>query len=123
MRRCAAHVAVFALAALLSCSAKTELPPVAPDQVEVFLPDAERPTEPYVIIWYSGNTFAHCPELDESLIDYIKEEAAKRGADAVLIDHHLSCGGSSGRTWGCSERIQVRAICFLRRHPELVAQR
>jgi len=121
--------------AVLGCSSSTKLPPVSPDDVHVYMPGQE-PHEAYVVVWETNdymvsmqrpyrayNTYPSSWTADQ-LVEHLKKEAAKHGADALLIEYiteptEPSAAYSRTPRW----KARALAICILRLHPELAEKK
>jgi len=79
---------------VVACSSKN-LPPVAPEDVQVFMPGVPTPFE-YTEVWRSNDSFAS--KLTDEIIEKAKKEAGKRGADAVLFEEISGNTASGART-------------------------
>jgi len=106
---------------VVACSSKN-LPPVAPEDVHVFMPGVPVTFE-YEEVWRSNDSFAS--KLTDEIIEKAKKEAGKRGADAVLFEEILGGTGATydreGRTLNLvSERsfISYRLIAVLITKPK-----
>ena len=106
MKRLANVVVAVALALVVGAcgSTKVDLPPVEPEQVEVFMP-GEYPTVEYKVL----------ANLQEKSREALVAKAAQLGADALIVtEDHTSLGiGEQGRS------IEGLAVYFPSRHPEL----
>ncbi len=123
MKHFTALLGLAVVVAAVACSSGVKLPPVSPEDVEVFMPG--------VPIADSYNVMARIEEAfsmdtaDSVMVARVKERAAKLGADAVIID------GIRATSEGAIELdlnqeqqkiIDARAIYFPSRHPELAEQ-
>jgi len=140
--------AVLVVIAVLACSSSTKLPPVEPEDVEVYMPGQQYMLRDYVVIWETndessrrGGYNIYSPaRTDEQIIQDLKEEAAKRGADAIVIEWFRGTTAREGRegtivhdqrltpasgSYGRAAQKSARAlaICFLDRHPELAEKK
>lgn len=108
------------LTLLAGCSSKVELPPVAPEDVEVFLPGS-LPKEDYKIM-SRFEVRLGLQEPDQRLIDRARERAAQLGADAVVITamRRTSEGGVDLNLSQEQEKIlDALAVYYPSKHPEL----
>ena len=116
--------------AVLACSSSTKPPPVSPEDVHVFMPGQE-PHEEYVVVWetndymistqrpdWAYNTYPGSWTADQ-LVEHLKGEAAKHGADALLIVYITKPREATHDTISSGWNIRALAICILRLHPEL----
>ena len=120
---------VLMTTAVLGCSSSTKLPPVSPEDVHVFMP-GQGPHEEYVVVWETNdymvsqrpdqayNTYPSSWTADQ-LVEHLKEEAAKHGADALLIVYITKPREATHDTISSGWNIRALAICILRLHPEL----
>ena len=120
MRYFTALLGLAVVVGLAACGSKVNLPPVSPEDVEVFLP-GRLPTESFKVM----SQFEEAFELiapDTAVVNAAKEWAAEQGADAVLIDaiRRTTEGEIQYDISRPQEKIVVaRAIYFPSRHPEL----
>lgn len=120
MRNYPALLAVTLAAVASGCSSAVTLPPVAPEEVEIFLPGSF-PTSEYK----SMTAFMIKGELadaDQTLIDRARERAAKLGADGVIITaiRRTSEGGVELNLDQKQEKIlEALPIYYPSRHPEV----
>lgn len=108
------------LTLLGGCSSKVELPPVAPEDVEVFLPGS-LPKQDYKIM-SRFEVRLGLQEPDQMLIDRARERAAQLGADAVVITamRRTSEGGVDLNLSQEQEKIlDALAVYYPSKHPEL----
>lgn len=120
MRYFSALIAVLALVGLAACGSGVKLPPVAPEDVEVFLPGTF-PTESYKVMARFSESMPLNRE-DADLIAAVKAMAAEVGADALIIDaiRRTSEGGiDTDLRQEQLKIIEARAIYYPSRHPEL----
>ena len=124
---------VLMTTAILGCSSSMKLPPVSPEDVEVYMPSMVAMAENYVVVWETRqvavsdeawNTYPVSYSNDR-IVEDLKEEAAKRGADALLIDriYRITHTDPTGESLPPEARVIARAVCFLDRHPELAEQK
>ena len=121
---------VLMTTAVLGCSSSTKLPPVSPEDVHVYMPGQE-PHEAYVVVWETNdymvarqrphqayNTYPGS-WTDDQLVEHLKKEAAKHGADALLVVYITEPRESTYDTSSSGWSVRALAICILRLHPEL----
>ena len=133
--------AVLITTAVLGCSSSTKLPPVSPEDVEVYMPGQQYMLRDYIVVWETNDEFYpsgsyntySVARTDEQVIEDLKEEAAKRGADALVVEwirstkardgtaHNPGAGNPGGRA--AQKTARALAICFLDRHPELAEKK
>ena len=107
-------------AGLAGCGSGVQLPPVEPDQVEVFMPGSF-PTEDIKVI----SRIEEAVDLstpDREVIEIAKERAAQVGADAVVITsiRRTSEGQVELNLEQEQQKIlEAMAVYFPSRHPEL----
>ena len=120
MRHFSALIAVLVLAGLWACGGGVTLPPVAPEDVEVFMPGSF-PSESYKVMARISESMAlNTP--DNELIDVAKAQAAEMGADAIVVDaiRRTTEGGiETNLRQEQLKIIEARAVYFPSRHPEL----
>ena len=94
----------------------------------------QQPTQAYAVVWETNDEFDpsgsyniySTARTDDQVVESLREEAAKRGADAVLIDdiHRFTpAGPTTAERSSPVLRVSARAICFLDRHPELAEKK
>ncbi|UCF18549.1 MAG: hypothetical protein JSU87_11435 [Gemmatimonadota bacterium] len=107
-------------AGLAACGGGVQLPAVAPEQVEIFMPGS-LPLEEY-------ETLATIQEqgplgiADQELIDRARARAAERGADALLILEIRQTTEGAVEMNLAQEQLKIlegRAIYYPAKHPEL----
>jgi len=104
------------IGSVVACSSKN-LPPVAPEDVKVFMPGVPTPFE-YDEIWRSNDSFA--TELSDEVIEKAKKEAGKRGADAVLFYRRSTRGAVSTDVYHPSDyRYTYRIVAVLITKPKV----
>jgi ABC-type glycerol-3-phosphate transport system substrate-binding protein len=120
MKYLTALFAAAAIVGLASCGSGVSLPPVSPDDVEVFMVGAF-PTEGYrVMARLAESMDLNTP--DEEMIEVVKVKAAEMGADALIIDSLRRTTEGGVETDLRQEQrkiIEARAVYFPARHPEL----
>jgi len=120
MKYFAALLGLAVVVGLAACGSKVNLPPVSPEDVEVYLPGT-LPTESFKVM----SQFEEAFELnapDTAVVNAAKEWAAEQGADAVLIDaiRRTTEGEVQYDITRPQEKIVIaRSIYFPSRHPEL----
>jgi len=120
MRYSTAFVVALLVAFVAACGAKVKLPPVAPEEVEVFLPGSY-PAEDYKLL-ATVNTHVPLNISDSDLIERARAQAAEWGADALVISSIRRT--TEGEVELNLQQQQVKlleaiAIYFPSRHPEL----
>lgn len=120
MRHFSALIAVLVLVGLWACGGGVKLPPVAPQDVQIFMPGTF-PSESYkVMSRISESMPLNTP--DNEIIDVARSAAAEVGADALLIDSIRRTTEGGIETDLRQEQLKIieaRAIYFPSRHPEL----
>lgn len=114
---------VAALALMAGCSSSVNLPPVEPEDVEVFLPGSQ-PQESYEVMT-RFTVRVGLQDSDQMLIDGARARAAEMGADAVIVMsmRRTSEGGVDLDLSQEQEKIlEALAVYFPSRHPELENQ-
>lgn len=114
---------VTALALMAGCSSSVNLPPVEPEDVEVFLPGSQ-PQESYEVMT-RFTVRVGLQDSDQMLIDGARARAAEMGADAVIVMsmRRTSEGGVDLDLSQEQEKIlEALAVYFPSRHPELENQ-
>ncbi len=118
-------VPILLVAFLVAACSGVKLPPVSPDEVEVYSePNGQFPQEEYKRMGLMDRSFTAdecarerdttmCEDADvwQFGIEWLKEWAAQQGADAVLI--HEAGYSTAG------QRYRATAIYFPSRHPEI----
>lgn len=118
-------VPALLLAAVLVACSGVKLPPVSPDQVEVYSePNGQFPPEEYERMAFmeraftsdecareTGTTTCDDEETWQFGLEWLKSWAGQQGADAILIQE---MGYSTA-----GQRYVATAIYFPSRHPEL----
>jgi len=123
MRYFAALLGLAAVVAAVSCSSGVNLPPVSPEDVEVFLPGIPI-ADDYKVIARLEEAFSMDTD-QEAMYARLKERAAELGADAVIVDRVRSTSEGGIETNLNQEQqriIEARAVYFPSRHPELAEQ-
>ncbi|UCC48357.1 MAG: hypothetical protein JSV41_12975 [Gemmatimonadota bacterium] len=120
MRYLTALVVAVLVAGAVGCGARVQLPPVAPEDVQVFMPGSY-PDEEYKVL-AQVNTQVPLSVSDSELIDRARAQAAEYGADALVVS------GIRRTTEGEIELnlqqeqvkiLQAIAVYYPSRHPEL----
>jgi len=125
--------AVLVMLAVLACSSSSKLPQVAPEDVEVYMPGMVAMAENHIVVWETRqvvvgdeawNTYPSSYS-DDQIVQDLREEAAMRGADALLIDriYRITHTDPLGESLPPEARVIARAVCFLDRHPELAEKK
>lgn len=108
------------VAGIAGCGSAVQLPPVEPEQVEIFMPGSF-PTEDYeVIARISESVDLNTP--DREVIDMAQERAAELGADALVIQaiRRTSEGEVEMNLQQEQQKIiEALAVYYPSRHPEL----
>jgi hypothetical protein len=120
MRYFPALIAVAVVVGLAACGAGIKLPPVSPDQVEVFMPGSF-PSEDYKVMLRIMESVP-LSTSDSELVDRAKAKAAEVGADALLIDAIRRTTEGGIQTDLRQEELKIieaRAVYFPSKHPEL----
>jgi len=123
MRHFAALCAVVMTAGVLACGAGVTLPPVAPEDVEVFYP-GQLPTEEYEVMARIQEDEPLQTE-DDVLVEAARAQAAQMGADALVITAiRRTTEGQIETDLGREQMkiIEALAVYFPSRHPELQNQ-
>jgi hypothetical protein len=105
---------------LPGCGSGVSLPPVSPDDVEVFMVGSF-PTESYKVMAQLTESMS-LSTPDQEVIEAVKVRAAEMGADALIIDslRRTTEGGiETDLRQEILKIIEARAIYFPARHPEL----
>jgi hypothetical protein len=114
-------VAVLGAAA---CGPGVKLPPVSPEEVEVFMPGM-LPREDYkVLARIMESRPLNTP--DQEMIDLAKAKAAELGADALVIDAIRRTTEGGIQTDLRQEELKIieaRAVYYPSKHPELSEQK
>lgn len=123
MKHLTALCAVVLTASVLACGGGVQLPPVQPQDVEVFMP-GQPPSERYeVLARIQEDVSLDTP--DQQLIDRAQAEAAELGADALVITAiRRTTEGQIETNLGQEQMkiIEALAVYFPSRHPELQEQ-
>ncbi len=103
-----------------ACAGSVTLPPVAPEEVELFFPGSI-PNESYKVM---SRIEERAPQSasDQELIDKAKARAAEIGADALIIRSIRSTaegGIDLNLTQEIEKILEAEAVYFPGRHPEL----
>lgn len=108
------------VATLAGCGSSVTLPPVKPENVDVFLPGS-LPKEAYKVM----SRFQITGELstpDQELINRARARAAEKGADGVIITalRRTSEGGVELNLSQEQQKIlEAQAVYYPSRHPDL----
>lgn len=120
MRYLPATLGLMLAVGLAGCGAGVTLPPVAPDEVEIFMPGSF-PTEDYkVLAPVEEEVPLNVP--DQDLIDQARAKAASLGADALLISAiRRTTEGGVAIELGQEQqkRLEGLAVYYPGKHPEL----
>ena len=112
---------LMALALVVAgCGGGVKLPPVEPEQVEVFLPGSY-PTEEYKVLTSITQSVA-LQVSDRDLINQAKERAARVGADALIVNRiRTTSEGAVADDVGreIEKILEGLAVYFPSKHPEL----
>jgi hypothetical protein len=120
MRHFSALIAVLALAGLWACGGGVTLPPVAPQDVEIFMPGSF-PSESYKVMSRISESMP-LNTADDEIIEVARVAAAEVGADALLIDSIRRTTEGGIETDLRQEQLKIidaRAIYYPSRHPEI----
>ena len=120
MRHFSALIAVCVLVGLWACGGGVTLPPVAPQDVEIFMPGAF-PSESYKVMARLTESMP-LNTSDDEIIEVARGAAAEVGADALLIDAIRRTTEGGIETDLRQEQLKIieaRAIYFPSRHPEI----
>lgn len=123
MKHISALCAVVLVAGALACGGGVTLPPVQPEDVEIFMPGVA-PMEDYEVLARIEDD-ASLDTPDQELIDRAKARAAQLGADAVLITSiRQTTEGQIDTDLSREQRkiIEALAVYFPAQHPELQEQ-
>lgn len=120
MRHLTALVVAVLVAVVAACGARVKLPPVAPEEVEVFLPGSY-PDEDYKVL-AAVNTQVPLNVSDSELVERARAQAAEYGADALVISGIRRT--TEGQVELNLQQQQVKildalAVYYPSRHPEL----
>lgn len=108
------------VAGLAGCGSGVQLPPVQPDDVEVFMPGSFPMEEYKIIARISESVDLNTP--DSEVIDMAQERAAELGADALVITaiRRTSEGQIEMNLQQEQQKIiEALAVYYPSRHPEL----
>jgi hypothetical protein len=121
MKYLTALFAAAVMVGLASCGSGVSLPPVSPDDVEVFMVGSF-PMEGYRVMARLSETM-HLNTPDEEIIEAVKVRAAEMGADALIIDSLRQITDRIETDPSVEQHgtkiIEARAVYFPGRHPEL----
>lgn len=120
MRHHFALVAVVAWVGLAGCGPGVELPPVSPEEVDVFMPGLF-PTESYKVLARITESMP-LNTTDDEIIERAKAQAAEMGADALVIDSIRRTTEGGIETDLRQEQLKIleaRAVYYPSQHPEL----
>jgi hypothetical protein len=123
MKYLTALLGLAVVVAAMACSSGVKLPPVSPEDVEVFMPGVPIADE-YKVMAAIEEAFSMDTQ-DAAIIDRVKERAAELGADAVIIDRiRATSEGAIEQNLAQEQQkiVNARAIYFPSRHPELAEQ-
>ena len=123
MKHLTALAAVVLSASLFACGGGVKLPPVEPQDVEVFMP-GQPPGENYEVLGRLQEEVS-LDTPDQRLIDRARAEAAEMGADALVITAiRRTTEGQIETNLGQEQMkiIEALAVYFPSRHPELQEQ-
>lgn len=113
-------VAVAVVVGLAGCGSGVKLPPVSPDDVQVFMPGTF-PSDEYKVLSKIQEAYS-LDTSDSELIDRAKARAAELGADAILIDSiRLTSEGGIEMDLNQQQQkiLEARAVYYPSKHPEL----
>lgn len=96
-------LALFGCTTVTRVSVKT-YPPTDPARIEVLYEQPQRPHEVIALIDYSGHK-GLLGEDPKWMVQHCKEEAAKIGADAIILDE-LAASGSFRRAGASAKAIK-----------------
>lgn len=120
MRYYPALVAVLLVAAVAACGSSVKLPPVEPEEVELFLPGSF-PTDEYKVLTRILERVSVQVE-DMDLIERAKERAARAGADALIVSS-IRTTAEGGIDFDLQQEVEKilegLAIYYPSQHPEL----
>ena len=112
-----------AVVAVVACGSGVKLPPVSPEDVEIFMPGVFIADE-YKVMARFEEAFS-MDTADSTMVARIKERAAEMGADAVIVDGiRVTSEGAIELDLAQEQQkiIDARAVYFPSRHPELNEQ-
>jgi hypothetical protein len=115
-----ALLAVVVGTGLMACGGGVTLPPVSPDDVEVFMPGSFPDEDCKVMKTIQEDASLNTP--DAEMVELAKTSAAEVGADAVIIDaiRRTTEGGIETNLQQEQRKIiDARACYYPSRHPEL----
>ncbi|KPK79184.1 MAG: hypothetical protein AMS25_13550 [Gemmatimonas sp. SM23_52] len=115
-----ALVVAVLVAVVAACGARVKLPPVAPEEVQVFLPGSY-PDEDYKVL-AQVNTQVPLSVPDSELIDRARAQAAGYGADALVITGIRRTTEGQIELNLQQEQVKILdgiAVYYPSRHPEL----
>jgi hypothetical protein len=120
MRHLTALVVAVLVAVMVACGAGVKLPPVAPEEVEVFLPGSY-PDEDYKVL-ARFDTQVPLNVSDSELIERARAQAAEYGADALVISGIRRTTEGQIELNLQQEQVKIldaMAVYYPSRHPEL----
>jgi hypothetical protein len=120
MRHISYVLAIGLLTAAIACGSTMRLPPVQPEDVDVFMPGSY-PSEDYEVMT-RFNVRVGLQEPDQTLVDRARARAAEIGADAVVVTaiRRTSEGGVDMDLSQEQQKIlEALAVYYPSRHPEL----
>jgi len=123
MKYFTALLGLAVVVAAVACSSGVKLPPVSPDDVEVFMPGVPI-ADDYKVMAAIEETFSMDTQ-DSAIIEAIKERAAELGADAVIIVRiRTTSEGAIEQNLAQEQQkiVNAQAVYFPSRHPELAEQ-
>ena len=123
MKYLTALCAVVMSVGLLACGGGVTLPPVAPQDVEVFYP-GQMPSETYEVMARIQEDRPLQTD-DDVLIDAARAQAAQMGADALVVTSiRRTTEGQIETDLGREQMkiLEALAVYFPSRHPELQDQ-
>ena len=123
MKYFATLLGLAAVVAVVACSSGVKLPPVSPEDVEVFLPGVPI-ADDYKVLAAIEEAFSMDTQ-NSAIIECVKERAAELGADAVIIDRiRTTSEGAIEQNLAQEQQkiVNARAVYFPSRHPELAEQ-
>ena len=123
MKYFATLLGLAAVVAVVACSSGVKLPPVSPEDVEVFLPGVPI-ADDYKVLAAIEEAFS-LDTQNSAIIERVKERAAELGADAVIIDRiRTTSEGAIEQNLAQEQQkiVNARAVYFPSRHPELAEQ-
>ncbi len=123
MKHFAALLGLAVVVVATACGSGVKLPPVSPEDVEVFMPGVPIADE-YKVMARIQEAFSMDTQ-DNAIIGTIKARAAEMGADAIIIDRiRATSEGAIEQNLAQEQQkiVEARAIYFPSRHPELAEQ-